>query len=115
MSTLLRGQLGHISVTNRTWRRALELASMFGWEPMGTAAPELPEGYGPYGDGDWNGKYCSHDGQRILEPDAKAIATALEKAMLHASDHECWLCGPAGKKLLQEFIDHCEAGEFTIS
>lgn len=58
------------------WAMLLELATRYGWEPRGTEPP------GGIGDpNDWNGEYCSSDGQRVSTYDAQAMAAAIEKAV----------------------------------
>jgi len=51
------------------WRKCLDIAIAFGWQPAGTIAP-------PDYDGDWNGGYCSNDFQEVSDSDARALGVA---------------------------------------
>ena len=52
--------------------KALELARLYGWRPMGTRLHEMQ----PV----WLGNYLTNDGQMVLAEDASALAEALTKA-----------------------------------
>ena len=56
------------------WHQLLRVAIAFGWQPAGTIAP-------PEYDGDWNGGYCSNDFQEVSDSDARALGTALHRAV----------------------------------
>ena len=59
--------------------KALELAELYGWQPLGTQPPfgrdfhEL--------NAEWDGNYLTNDGQIIKAQDALSLANALEKAL----------------------------------
>jgi hypothetical protein len=60
------------------WVKALELARIYGWNPMGTCHP--CKGV------DWLGAYLTNDGQRVIANDAHLLASALEKSLRDISD-----------------------------
>src|SRR5262245_57325667 len=71
---------GYFRFNNRGWADVLDLAELYGWEPVGTASPRNFEtGEPQYAD--WDGGYGSNDYQIVTAPDAAAIATALEAAL----------------------------------
>lgn len=59
--------------------KALELAEIYGWQPLGTQPPsghdfrEL--------NAEWDGNYLTNDGQIIRAQDALSLANAVEKAL----------------------------------
>jgi hypothetical protein len=53
--------------------KALELARLYGWRPMGTRLPVMQEF--------WLGRYLTNDGQIVLTEDALALAGALGYAL----------------------------------
>jgi len=61
------------------WAKALELARIYGWRPMGTRPPSVVDFHSL--DADWNGTYLTNDGQAIKAEDALSLALALEKAL----------------------------------
>jgi hypothetical protein len=61
------------------WAKALELARMYGWQPMGTLSPSEHNFY-EIG-ADWSGTYLTNDGQMVKAEDAYSLAAALEKAL----------------------------------
>ena len=61
------------------WAKALDLAELYGWQPLGT---EPPSGHDfQQLDADWDGNYSTNDGQMIKAKDALSLAAALEKAL----------------------------------
>jgi len=60
------------------WAKALELARLYGWQPMKT----LP----PCPDMDWLGTYLTNDGQAVIAADAYMLALALEKSLCNIPD-----------------------------
>ena len=60
------------------WVKALELAKLYGWKPMGTCPP-CP-------DVDWLGAYLTNDGQNVIAADAYMLALALEKSLADISE-----------------------------
>jgi hypothetical protein len=78
-----------LSVSNETWFSILELAEVYGWNPLGTFAPEwwlhsepVHSGYDPY---DRDGRVDEGDENNrklVLLEDALNLADALELAFL---------------------------------
>jgi len=69
-----------------TWRYLLALAKQYGWEPLGTEGPR-EEFNGEYlSDDGWDGNYLSNAFQFVRSEDAKAMAEALEIALLDVCD-----------------------------
>jgi hypothetical protein len=72
----------------------LTLARWYGWQPAGTTPPSDHELGGRdcidwKGDpSDWGGLYFPAEGQWITEPDAKALAAALTRALLDVPEHD---------------------------
>jgi hypothetical protein len=60
------------------WAKALELAQLYGWKPMGTCIPEPNPG--------WLGTYLTNDGQTVNTVDAFWLADALEDCLKDVSD-----------------------------
>ncbi len=61
------------------WAKALELARLYGWQPMGTRPPSMVDFR--ILNADWDGTYLTNDGQVIKAEDALSLAVALEKAL----------------------------------
>ena len=61
------------------WAKALELAGLYGWQPMGTRPPPAHD-FHELG-ADWDGTYLTNDGQIIRAEDALSLAVALERAL----------------------------------
>jgi hypothetical protein len=61
------------------WAKALELARMYGWRPLGTR-PTPGIDFSKLGV-DWPGTYLTNDGQIVSAEDAYALATALESSL----------------------------------
>jgi len=74
---------GHLKFSNIGWAQILSLAKLNGWVPAGTVDPwwknevDAPQ---------WEGSYCSNDGQTVTAEDALAIANSLEKALLEITE-----------------------------
>jgi hypothetical protein len=72
----------HTSISRKfsrqTWTKALELARLYGWKPMGTRHPDCKV--------DWLGMYSTNDGQTVLRQDAFLLAAALEKSLKDISE-----------------------------
>lgn len=64
--------------SRQTWTKALELAKLYGWKPMGTRHPDCKV--------DWLGTYSTSDGQTVLRQDAFLLAAALEKSLKDISE-----------------------------
>ena len=61
------------------WSKSLELAELYGWQPMGTHPP-LQHDFDEL-NAEWDGTYLTNDGQMIQAKDASSLAVALEKAL----------------------------------
>src|SRR5690349_89103 len=114
----LHNQTTHVSrkYSKQFWAKALELAKLYGWEPMGTRLPCQDVG--------WLGAYLTNDGQTVIAGDAYMLALAVEKAMIEESLQDGLLdiigVNPleyfAGdeKYDLTQFIRFCRLGSFRI-
>jgi hypothetical protein len=60
------------------WIKALELAKLYGWQPLGTATPGI--NFSKLGV-EWLGTYLTNDGQAVSAEDAYALAAALERSL----------------------------------
>jgi hypothetical protein len=80
MSYELRNQSTSISrkYSKQFWAKALELAQLYGWKPMGTCPP-CPSV-------DWLGTYLTNDGQAVKTIDAFLLADALHKSLVYIPD-----------------------------
>lgn len=66
------------------WAKALELARLYGWQPMGTSAiPGID--FHKLG-AEWLGTYLTNDGQVVKTEDAHSLAAALERSLGDISD-----------------------------
>ena len=81
MSFELVNQSTEISRTfsRQSWTKALELARLYGWRPMGTLPPFIFDFYKL--EADWSGTYLTNDGQMVKAEDAYSLAAALEKSL----------------------------------
>ena len=61
------------------WTKALELARLYGWQPLGTR-PTPGLDFSKLC-ADWQGVYLTNDGQIVCAEDAYALAAALEKSL----------------------------------
>jgi hypothetical protein len=61
------------------WAKALELARLYGWQPLGTR-PTPGFDFSNLG-ADWLGTYMTNDGQVVSAEDAYALAAALERSL----------------------------------
>jgi hypothetical protein len=66
------------------WSKAIELARLYGWEPMGTLPPSGFDFYTPVAD--WHGTYLTNDGQTVKTADAIRLGLALERSLGDISD-----------------------------
>ena len=66
------------------WVKALELARLYGWQPLGTL-PVPGVDFSQPG-ADWHGTYLTNDGQVVRAEDAHALAAALERSLEDISD-----------------------------
>jgi hypothetical protein len=67
--------------SRQCWTKALELARLYGWRPMGTLPPFLFDFYQL--NADWSGTYLTNDGQTVRAEDAYFLAAALERSLEH--------------------------------
>lgn len=65
--------------SRQSWTKALELARLYGWKPMGTLPPPVHVFY--KAEADWNGTYLTNDGQTVRAEDACCLAAALERSL----------------------------------
>ena len=138
MGMSLCGKGGDTQFNIFSWNRILKLAYWYGWQPMGTEAPDWEEIYGTpiHPDykhpkhSDWNGTYFSNEGQFVADRDAGNIAAALERAFDDIPDHDCSISvfdaptaqdispieyfSGQGKTRVRDFIEFCRAGGFLI-
>jgi hypothetical protein len=61
------------------WAKALELAQLYGWKPMGTHPPSHLDLYELCTE--WDGRYLTNDGQTVKTEDARSLAAALERSL----------------------------------
>jgi hypothetical protein len=61
------------------WAKALELARLYGWGPLGTRSTPGFD-FSNLG-ADWLGTYLTNDGQVVSAEDAYALAAALERSL----------------------------------
>ena len=66
------------------WAKALQLAGLYGWQPMGTHP--TPNHNFCQLNADWNGSYFTNDGQIVRAEDALSLAAALERSLDDISD-----------------------------
>lgn len=78
-----------LSMSNETWFSILELAEVYGWNPMGTISPEwwllmdpVQSGYDPYDPDGSVGKEDDNGRKLVILEDALNLADALELAFL---------------------------------
>lgn len=76
-----------LRLNNEAWYSLLDLAEVYGWNPMGTVLSEamsggdpMPGWYGP--DELWLGSYTDENIRLVLWEDALNLADALERAFL---------------------------------
>ena len=103
--------------SRQTWAKALELARLYGWQPMGTRPPAIFDFYAL--NAEWNGTYLTNDGQVVRAEDARALASALERSLERIRDvvspiewnHRLWLedelpewLSPEEKAMIEETL-----------
>jgi len=76
--------VSHSTILCRTfsrqfWAKALELAQIYGWEPVGTHPPPRIDFYQL--NAEWDGRYYTNDGQTVKAKDAHCLAAALERSL----------------------------------
>jgi hypothetical protein len=72
--------------SRQAWAKVLELAALYGWQPMGTLPPALHDFYQL--NAEWLGTYLTNDGQTVKAEDAYSLAAALQKSLEDISDVE---------------------------
>lgn len=70
--------------SRQSWAKALELARLYGWQPLGTNPPALID-FHELG-AEWSGTYLTNDGQVVKAEDARSLAAALESALVDIPD-----------------------------
>jgi hypothetical protein len=65
--------------SRQSWAKALELARLYGWRPMGTHPPSFHNFH--LLNADWHGAYLTNDSQTVKAEDALALADALQKSL----------------------------------
>jgi hypothetical protein len=68
------------------WAKALELAQLYDWKPLGTRPPSHLDFY-ELG-AEWDGRYLTNDGQMVRAEDARSLAAALERSLNDISDEQ---------------------------
>ena len=68
------------------WAKALELAQIYGWKPLGTRPPSDIDFYDLCAE--WDGRYLTNDGQTVKAEDARLLAAALERALNDVPDEK---------------------------
>src|SRR5688572_20460405 len=68
------------------WAKALELAQLYGWEPLGTHTPSHVDFYELHAE--WDGRYLTNDGQTLKAEDAHSLAAALERSLNDILDED---------------------------
>jgi hypothetical protein len=66
-------------VSKEFWGKALELARINGWNPMGTRPPLTFNSFEL--NAIWNGTYLTNDGQLVVREDALLLAEALHRSL----------------------------------
>lgn len=138
MTVHLCGRAGHdLTITHQVWCAALELAHMYGWQPLGTH-PGRNAGFNRLDQ--WDGNYLTCDEQVVGEEDARQIAAALRQALDDIPDHDAMqhktktiyvsampvrvtttheyspieFLGGSNKAIVQRVIALCDQGSFYI-
>jgi len=65
--------------SRQSWAKALELAGLNGWLPMGTQPPPFHDSH--LLNADWDGTYLTNEWQTVTAKDALALAEALQKSL----------------------------------
>ncbi len=101
----------HEYINQETWKKILQLAGFYGWQPLGTRPPSMyrrPEHIPAYG----SGSYFKREGESVSTEDASALALALEKALddipdaLHRPEDDLpeWF-SPMERAIIEEGIE----------
>jgi hypothetical protein len=102
----LLGRQGSYQIQQSDFAPILELAVRYGWEPEGTTLDGwlVPEECREEVIAAWDGIYSTNDGQLVSQPDAFALAVALDKA----------ISAEFGWRWLRPFVEYCRGGGFRI-
>jgi hypothetical protein len=95
------------------WRRLLDVAKEFGWQPEGTQPPS------DHVDGSWEGTYFSNDYQEITTSDAGAMGAALFRASAAKrsgamTEKQRELLNGTPLSMIDELADLASSGNFYI-
>ncbi len=71
-------------ISRQSWAKALELAQLYGWRPMGTCPPSQYDFYQL--NAEWDGRYWTNDGQIVKAEDALFLAASLEESLKDIPD-----------------------------
>jgi hypothetical protein len=89
---LTRDDGAELQVTGNVWESALELASLYGWEPAGTESPEIRDRVSPDDRRRalaWDRMdYFSYESQRVGPCDARALAESVIRALADIPERE---------------------------
>jgi hypothetical protein len=107
--------------------KALELACLYGWRPLGTHPPSILDFH--LLNAEWNGTYLTNDGQIVSAEDARSLAVALEKSLDDIPDEGVtmdwsikfwvdddlpeWL-SPEERELLEDGLDEHSPGHLKV-
>ncbi|MGO9017766.1 MAG: hypothetical protein ACLQVJ_05365 [Syntrophobacteraceae bacterium] len=133
----LYSQEGHMRFNFFGWGVIRTFAVIYGWEPMGTRAPEEFIVQSPEPDEPWWGTYATNDWQEVTAEDANNMANALRAGIEAIKNGECdadlmEMFFPDGLmervkdippavevrqniiKLSEDFIEFCKGAPFRI-
>ena len=65
--------------SRQSWAKALDLAKLNGWQPMGTQPPTSHDFH--LLNADWDGTYLTNEGQMVTAVDALSLANALQRSL----------------------------------
>jgi hypothetical protein len=105
---------GGASFNWASWRKCLDIAIAFGWQPAGTIAP-------PDYDGDWDRGYFSNDLQEVSDSDARALGRALHRAVTSVrkgqalTEEQATALDGMHIGVVCELADYAVSGRFAIS
>ena len=81
MSITLINQNESQKLSFGSWRYILRQGLYSGWEPQGTWVPTTYMT-------NWNGCYCTNDGQTVLDGDARRLCASLEDSLYAEGKHD---------------------------
>lgn len=141
MSYFLYRKNSYFHIVSTTFSQFLSLARVFDWVPLGTIWNPYRVGPPTYEPPAWDGSYLSREHQMVMASDARNLAAALERALLHKPNNvpgahaekscpainavqkvktgQCELSYPVGSEHdqydLRQFISFCRVDSFFIS